>query len=311
MLMCVLLAGTAVLPVVWTMNDVKDNGNISMLNKKCGCCQNGGQPIVLTVGRCDDFDPSPPAETTSPSHALLDWIDANYQGTKGSRDCDEDVINQYWAHTFDLSGLCRDCNIGKATFSITVKNLGYNDALGLGCVEGASYKWSNGVYGQLDNVYGISVGDVGTINLDLSGDYPGFFNEMVNHCYLDVIVQDDSMVDCATLTIECCTCELDVEIQRGFHSGTSSIPIIIRNTGTTDCDVQYTITCIVILGSVSFGSSGTISPLPAGEDAFPNCPTSGCGIAQITVTAEACGGRLIFTDTAYVLVIGPFILVFG
>jgi hypothetical protein len=39
--------------------------------------------------------------------------------------------------------------------------------------------------------------------LNISGDHPDFFNIMVNHCYLDVIVQEDSPVDCAVLTIWC------------------------------------------------------------------------------------------------------------
>jgi len=200
-LVCTLLIGTAALPIAMSMNDLKDGKDVSMLNKKNGCCQNGGQPIQLTVGRCDGFDPAPPPELTAPSNILLDWIDKNYQGTSGSRDCDEDVTDQFWAHTFNLTGLCCDCCIVKATLNITVKNLHSNDGLNVGCIDSDSDSWD--IHDTLIN-WGVNVGDEGIIEIDLSGDYPSFFSDMVDHCYLDVIVQDDSMVDCATLTIWCC-----------------------------------------------------------------------------------------------------------
>ena len=212
-LVVTLLIATAVLPVVTSINDVKEGKDVSMLNKKCGFCQNVGQPIVLTVGVCDGFNSSPPAEPTDPSSKLLSWIDYNYLGTGGSRDCDETDTDIFWAHTFDLTGLCCDCCIVKATLEITVKNEDYifnNDALCLGCIDDDSDSWD--IHDTLIK-WGIPVvGDNDTIVIDLSGDYPSFFSDMVDHCYLDVIVQDDSSVDCAVLTIWCC--EPDVEFEK-------------------------------------------------------------------------------------------------
>ena len=54
--------------------------------------ENVGQQLELSVGDCDGFED--PFEPTYPSQTLLDWIDANYAGTSGSRDCDESRTDQ-------------------------------------------------------------------------------------------------------------------------------------------------------------------------------------------------------------------------
>jgi len=201
-LVITLLIATAVLPIAMSMNDLKDKKGLSMLNNKHGCYQNSLQPIDLTVGICDGFDPSPPVEPTSPwQHYLLDWIDKNYPGTGGSRDCDETGYDRFWAHTFDLEGICNMSDIIGATLSITVKNGDSNDGLNLGCIDSDTDIWD--VHDTLIN-WGVSVGNDGTIIIDIKNNYPNLFNEMIAHGWLDVIVQDDSVVDCATLTIECC-----------------------------------------------------------------------------------------------------------
>ena len=208
MLVVTLLIATAVLPVVSSWNDIKDGKNVSMLNKNIVSCQNVGQPIVLTVGVCDDFDTtSPPnGEPTSPSSELLAWIAAHhyYNDTK---DCDEDPEDRYWAHTFNLTGYCCDCNIVKATLEITIRNDEENlrDHLKIGCITSDSDTWEYN--NQLQDVgFPLNIPTTQTINLD-------FMLDSINtYCWVDVAVDDDSPVDCAILTIWCC--EPDVEFDK-------------------------------------------------------------------------------------------------
>jgi len=153
------------------------------------------------VGDCDDFNL--PTEATSPSQALLDWITADY-GNSDTRDCDENVLNRYWAHTF--SGLeppdC--CHIESATLEIKVKNNDIsndNDSLLIGFISdtGDSWDFATHLSGW------VAVGSVGTITVDLSDVYndgnTNLLNTIESEGFLDVAVQDDSMVDCAIIHV--------------------------------------------------------------------------------------------------------------
>jgi hypothetical protein len=69
-----------------------------------------GREELLTVGSCDEF--ALPGEATDPSQTLLDWISTHY-AFRDTKDCDEDINDRYWAHTF--TGLCKEDYISKST----------------------------------------------------------------------------------------------------------------------------------------------------------------------------------------------------
>lgn len=123
-----LLIASISLPVVNSIQDSKIR-NILLHN-------NPGQPIQLTVGKCDNFDPDLPVggEQTNPRQELLDFIDQTYSYS-GSRECDEFGSDRHWAHTFDLTGLCVNCCIDEAFLEIMVCNNGSNDRLNLGLLS--------------------------------------------------------------------------------------------------------------------------------------------------------------------------------
>jgi len=159
----------------------------------------GGGCRSFTVGECDDFNTMypPGGEPTDPGQNLLDWINAHYS-IPGTRECDEDVIDKYWAHTFDFS--CPSVNqiVDSATLRIKIRNKDDNDHLKIGCIDGAQDAWDFGC--RLTDY--MPVGETDIITIDLS-TVPGLIDEMNDHGVLDVAVDDDSQVDCARLTI-CC-----------------------------------------------------------------------------------------------------------
>lgn len=187
-----------VLSVPANMNAIE-----KIYDEGCGCSRNDA--TQLTVGICDNF--TLPTEPTYPSQALWNWIDVNYQGTNVTRQCDETGDDIYWANTFNLTGVCSQGYIKGATLSITVKNMDYgfdNDNMLLGCIEDNADNWD--IARNLTINCGIPLGQSKTIVMDLAADYPQVFNNMINHSFLDVGVQDDSYVDCAILTIYCYNC---------------------------------------------------------------------------------------------------------
>lgn len=298
-------ASVLIIASVMVLSTIIVTGNMNVsenkYNEECGCCSNGG--IDITVGECDNF--TLPTEPTFLSQALWNWIDVNYQGTNDTRDCDETGNDKYWGNTFNLTGVCNHSIIG-ATLRITVKNMDTlfdNDDMAIGCIENNSSPWD---YGLHIHDY-IPLGQSGTIVIDLT-DHPNAFSDMVNHSYLDVVVEDDSAIDCAILTIYCCECQLEVNIKPGFYIRTGTIPVIIQNVGTTECDnISYNITIKSIFGKVS-GSSIGYTTLSPGEETTVNCEVIGkFGIVRITVEVEACGHT--YTDNAFGIVFGPFILV--
>ena len=157
--------------------------------------------IIRTVGICDDFNL--PTEATSPSQALLNWIAADY-GNSETRDCDEVVLNRYWAHTFPGLEPSDGCHIVSATLEITVRNydiLNANDALLIGFIGDAGDSWDFAT--PLSDW--VAVGNIVTITLDLSDVYDdgntNLLDIIESEGFLDVAVQDDSPVDCAILHV--------------------------------------------------------------------------------------------------------------
>lgn len=122
------------------------------------------EQVTFTVGECDDF--GLPTEVTSPSQVLLDWIAANYAGDSGTRDCDEDRVDQYWAYTFTALSI-PNCEILSATLEIRILNGGGNDHLKIGFITGPNDSWE--VNDQLKTQFGVDVGETETLSLDLSG----------------------------------------------------------------------------------------------------------------------------------------------
>ncbi len=161
--------------------------------------------VEITVCECHNAS----TEATYPSVALLHWIDINYatrngqlvEQYRGSRDCDEGGIDQYWAHTFILPETPTGCHIESAELEITVKRDGGNDALLVGFIQNDDDSWS--CSRPLSDW--MATGDIDIITLDLSDVYGDGSNvsflDIMEIGFLDVAVQDDSPVGCATLTI--------------------------------------------------------------------------------------------------------------
>ena len=262
-------------------NIIKADMNVSenVYDEGCGCGTSGG--IQLTVGICDNF--TLPTEPTYPSTALLHWILAHYNGTQGSRPCDQTGSDQFWAHTFDLTGVCNQSCIIGATLTITVWNQGGNgnDNLYIGCIDNNASNWDSGW--NLKDGCGIPVGQKGTIVLNLA-NYPTVFHNMINHSFLDVIVEDDSAVDCAILTIECCC--FNVNIPEKCNVG---VQVTIKNVcNETATNVPWNIT--ITGGTLWFGQhkTGTISSFsPASTMKIKSLPI-GFGKITITVTVDDC-----------------------
>jgi len=222
-----LMVATAVLPLVNSLNENKGNIKTDHIDEEkissirddtCGCFLIDSLNIqpdhVLPVGDCDNLVP-PTESDNHPRTLLLNWIANHYNGVQGSKDCDEDTDNQYWAHSFCFveSGICPHTKIESAIFEITLRNDGYNDHLKLGCLSGITDTWD---FNKRLNVppCNIPVGQIGTITIDL-GTIPGLLDDMNGLCgNLDVAVDDDSPVDCATLFIECEECDPSIELKK-------------------------------------------------------------------------------------------------
>ena len=155
------------------------------------------QTVSYSACNCDNF--SAPNEAPSPSAGVLSWISSNWAHL-GARNCDDNSADKYWAHTFWIPAPPAGCQIQSATLTIQVHNGDGNDALVLGFLTGYQAQWS--LWKHLTDL-GVPVGQSGTIVLDLD-NLPGggsLINDIQHYGILDVAVEDDSGVDCATLTI--------------------------------------------------------------------------------------------------------------
>jgi hypothetical protein len=156
--------------------------------------------LTENVGIEDNFSLSGAPEPTSPSAALLSWIYTHYSEhtNPGSRNCDDILENQYWAHTF-LNLVPLPCyQIQSATLTIRVYNgdLSFkNDSIGLSFItsDNSTGTWSD----RLEN-QGVPVDSSGTITLHLNAaELAG----ITSNGFLDVLIQDDSAVDYARLDV--------------------------------------------------------------------------------------------------------------
>jgi hypothetical protein len=161
-----------------------------------GCIgQPSDQEEEFHVCTCDDFDQTQ-YESTSPSPAVLDWISANYSYS-GTRKCDQQMSDRFWAHTFTGLEPPSGYSISKATLVITVKNNHWNDTLKIDCITDPSDKWEYNVkLTELD----VAVGEEKTITVDLA-TIPDLLSDIESNGFLDIAVDDDSTVDCAVLYI--------------------------------------------------------------------------------------------------------------
>ena len=173
----------------------------------------GGPESELTAGICDDFNL--PTEDAMPSQEMIDY--GPWQDTFG-RDFDETGTDYIFGHTFTN---LPPCTIVAAELEITMQPDAtsgdpYNDLLALEFDSGAPVfpsVWHE-LISQLPLVPGgepIGRWEIGdepnTFILDLANllPYQGVAN-ILDHLRdgsLDVIVYDDTAVDCITLRVEC------------------------------------------------------------------------------------------------------------
>lgn len=245
----------------------------------------------LKVCDCDSFNATKPdTPMNAPSDALLNWIAAHYYYS-GTKACDEDVIDRYWAHTF--TDLCKPCcHIVGASLEITIHHQDDTDGLAVGFISSPNDSWEVG--GQLEWTDwpsdwpggGIPLGEEGTITLDLSNVYLGnntttnLLSTIETNCFLDVAVQDDSTVDCARLSITYIAVAPDNPIVN-YQFPTPEIETVIIPTGE---DEQFeTFDRIQMAGLYNYGEPGEpVLPYKTARILIPQNHT----LVSVEVTGE-------------------------
>ncbi|HYO72695.1 MAG TPA: hypothetical protein VEU33_42130 [Archangium sp.] len=168
---------------------------------------------TFNSGTFDNF--AAPTEPTFPSAGLQTWLANNYP-VPGSRPHDAAHGDQYFATTFN--GLTRSGSICGATLRMTVRNGHFNDSIGLWFVDPNGAHVANGWSSALTNL-GANVGVTQTISLNLAA-LPGAVNLLPTlnaQGFLDLIVQDDTAVDAATLVITPCRFDAFMRDQASDH----------------------------------------------------------------------------------------------
>jgi len=160
------------------------------------------ETLTLSACVCDDF--GAPEESPAPSTALLNWIADNYVGPTGSRNCDDTSMDGYWAHTFLSLAPVAGCQIESATLAIIINNNDSafeNDTMTLGFIKNndSLWAWSRYLGPPFTPNLDIDLRDTEIIVLDLAAE--GLLDGLTSNGFLDVAVEDDSGVDCATLEI--------------------------------------------------------------------------------------------------------------
>lgn len=181
-------------------------GGVTLDPNHClGCTP---ETLTFTSGVNDNFNPRNNRETPAPGVGLSTWIAANYPHP-GIRPYDTGGSDQYFAHTFTGLRPPPGGEICGARLTTRIQNNHYNDSLALlffdssGTMIGPS--WGD----SLVNL-GIAVGSSQLITIDI-GSLPGvgaaMLAQMASGGWLDMFVQDDSMVDFVELQIDiCCPC---------------------------------------------------------------------------------------------------------
>ena len=201
-----------------------NNENISceLQNGDEGLCFEPCETITknFPVCKCNNFTDD--SESSNPSQALINWIDANYNPNNGNynppnsnghsrlKNCDDATDNRYWAHSFTSLAISGHlCEIQSAILEVHVHNDDSNDKIHVGFITNPNSGWSAWAFSQNLTNLGVPLGQSGTITLDLSNaNGVDLLDDIMSNGFLDVIVQDDSEIDCATLNLEYCCIEI-------------------------------------------------------------------------------------------------------
>lgn len=167
------------------------------------------RPTVLTAGTPDAF--ALPYEDPSPSAHLVDYTSKFWLGQTTTRRFDMVATNAALIHTFTgwKGPVCG------ATLEIRLLGgddpLSYNDSVRLGLKGGADQQLAWNYWVTISRVVGSwGPGSQATLHLDL-GDLPTYVDmptdilSALNDGELELLVEDDSAVDYATLTV--CRCK--------------------------------------------------------------------------------------------------------
>jgi hypothetical protein len=202
-----------------------------------------------------------------------------------TRPCDWTGTDEFWATTFNLAGVCPQGYIKGATLTITVWNqdtFNDNDNLEVGCIVNNASNMDKSW--NLTHSLSIPVGQKKTVVLDLTA-YPKVFHDMINHSFLDVIVEDDSAVDCAFLNITCGCC-FNVSIPKQFVFG---VQVTIKNIcNQTITNVSWSINVTGPYVWPKQTKTGTIASFPAASTKTIKDFVFGIGKITITVTVDNC-----------------------
>jgi hypothetical protein len=166
------------------------------------------RPTVLTAGTHDGF--AFPYEAPSPSPQLVDYTSQFWVGQTTDRQFDGVATNAALIHTFEgWRG-----NVCGATLEIRLRGgeslLSYNDSVRLGLKGGNDPQRAWNYWVTVSRVMGNwGPGSEATLTLDLADlptyvDMPTNILNALNDGDLELLVEDDTAVDYATLTV--CTC---------------------------------------------------------------------------------------------------------
>lgn len=149
------------------------------------------------------------SELSNPRNELKDWINTRYKGKECCRSCDEYTNDQYWAHSFTsltIPGYL--CEIQSGILEIRVRNKDKTDHLLIGGIANSNDTWE---VSKLLTDLGVQVGQEEILTLNLS-DVAGtnLLKAIMFNGFLDVVVEDDSPVDYAILSLNYCCMEAEI-----------------------------------------------------------------------------------------------------
>jgi hypothetical protein len=189
------------------------NGRLRLCNQVC--VKMGGYSTTLAYGKCKV---PVEGEHPQPRDDVLAWIEENYAAASGSRDFGEDRRDQYWAHSFtNLSMPGYLCEIQGAVLEIVVKNKHGNDHLKFGCIDSPTDDWE---FSWKLTQIGVQVGEQKKLTYDLSNaNGMNLLDTIMSHGFLDVAVDDDSIVYCVKLSLKCRCIPIDYASRASASKG--------------------------------------------------------------------------------------------
>jgi hypothetical protein len=178
----------------------------------CSDCYGKSFNIVRTSGKIDSYSTANGTEAPSPSSGLRAWIASIYSDPT-IRNYDSSVLDRFFAHTFtglnglqsvypfDAVYLCGGSL--RARMNVSPQSAG-NDFLGLPFVNSSGIPLS-GFWGSSLTSLGATADNTITVNLfQANTSSVTTLLEIAQRRYLDVYVQDDTMLDYLTLTLQYC-----------------------------------------------------------------------------------------------------------